>query len=626
MTGSVSYEITDVFVKLDMKVYKALATAPIDAEKNSGNVTTLQKAGDSISVDDYAQLTGHTDTVSTYDPEAGTVTDQGTELKDSYTDLDLIYGAPSTENQGYAFYIVVDITNYGTETVNAKVTNNTTGNTQNTNFYNTNGVNISPRTGETYSTGRVVIGMSLVDPTLGASGAFSYTVTVERGSATFGYDNVLFNSATTAVVESVNVDGATTTYDTPTAFANMEPISLNSDTIGAKEEKTVKITLKAKDSNSAYQRLKLTYSNLPQGLRVNSTSIFLPQDGTEKVYTIKFYNETTEDIPLEDVRATISLENEPNLLMHEPKDNYYYVEMGTVMRDTENEYIRWRYISADGENPIGTSTVSSLNGTYILETDLVTEYLSEVFMMFMETQGELGELTLEQKQQKLEEIDNYLANNYTGTLCAFQSAVTFDLETGAGINTEYNTNSNDYKTSTIRRYMNYTGDNKVVKHASWQDAGPRFRVGELTGTSINIKSNGQATNMVTDLNIDIKQDIIYNEIFARSLTDDLYADIGASDSNDETGTPVKEPSVIVDGLSDTNSDKFWLLSVAEANTLFTSDGERDWNESEQTDVCWLRSPEPSYAIIAFHVDTGGDIYCGNDVVFFFAARPAFQIS
>ena len=631
VSGNVSYTIQDVFVSWTTRVYRMTSTTPLGAtstvaEENQANVSAIQAlgAGDSVG-SDYEQLTGEGYTYSdeTYDIENGTVTNPGETYTPSFAVPSLTYGSPTTANQGYAFYIVIDITNYGSEIVNAKVTQNTQETpSTNTDYRYTNGINIPATTDGTYGTGRLVIGLALSDEKVSESGDFGFTITINRGQATFGYDNVLFSTtATTAVVESVNVDGASTTYDTPVIFANAEAISLNSETIGEKEEKTVKITLKAQGSSSAYQRLRLTYSNLPEGLRVNSTSIFLPEDGTEKVYTIKFYNQTSEEISLENVQATISLEKVDKLLMPDEANKYYYVEMGTVMRDTENEYIRWRYISADGETPIGDAAVSSLNGTYILETDLMSEYMSSL----NEIVGS-GQPTAED----MVTIDNYLANNYTGTVCAYQSSMSvkyMESGTAIGINTEYNTNPNDYKTSTIRRYMNYTGDNKVVKHVSWQDAGGIVGVGELPEDLVfGCNESSQATNMVTDLNIDIKEDIIYNEIFARSLKDDLYADIGASNGDTTTGTVVEVPSVSVEGLNDTNSDKFWLLSVAEADTLFTSNGEQDWNESEQIlDRYWLRSPDSSYTYLACDVDSGGNI-SGNYVFFYEAARPAFQIS
>ena len=637
ISGNVSYTIQDVFVSWTTRVYRMTSTTPLGAtstvaEENQAHVSAIQALGAGNSVGSgYEQLTGegYTDSDETYDIENGTVTNSGETYTPSFTVPSLTYGSPTgNKTQGYAFYIVIDITNYGTEIVNAKVTQNTQETpSTNTDYRYTNGINIPATADGTYGSGRLVIGLALSDEKVSESGNFGFTITINRGSATFGYDNVLFSSATTAVVESVSVDGASTTYDTPVTFANAKAISLNSETIGKKEEKIVKITLKAQGSSSAYQRLRLTYSNLPKGLRVNSTSIFLPQDETEKVYTIKFYNQTSEEISLENVQATISLEKVDKLLMHDEANKYYYVEMGTVMRDTENEYIRWRYISADGETPIGDATVSSLNGTYLLETDLVTEYHSDAYMIFMQVMQATGE----EQTALIEQLDNYLANNYTGTLCAYQSIGQYTGASGnyTGTNTEYNTNANDYKTSTIRRYMNYTGDNTVYKHADFTGMGPTVFGSNFDVTSSGNQAGGKS-NMVTDLNIDIDQDIIYNEIFTRSLKNDLYADIGALNGNATTGTPIKVPSVNVEDLSDEKSDKFWLLSVAEANTLFPSgsagDSYRDWNESEQMmDIYWLRSPDSSGTGGAYCVYYDGDVY-GNIVFGFYAARPAFQIS
>ena len=637
VTGNVSYNVQDVFVKIDLSVYKSTSQNPLDLEIHKGNITTIQNAP-SLPVADTQVIAEMTDSVETYNIETGEVINPGATLEDSYNGLDLVYGAPDVENttgteastmgwyfpednKAWAFYVVLDITNYGEDIVNAKITNNTTGDTQNTYFEQTSGVNIPAKSGDKYGSARLVIGLAVADVTKAASGNFSYTVTVDKGQATFGYDNISFDTSKAgAVIESVSVDGVTSSNNQNVAINTASKISLGVQEISPKQEITTKIAMHS-TTTDPYQRVRLTYSNLPEGLRVNSTSIFLPQDGTEKVYTIKFYNQGTEPMSLENVEVKVSLERVDSLLMQDTIKNYYYVEMGTVMRDTENEYIRWRYI-ADENRTTGSDTPTSLdqlNGTYILETDLMSEYISSVYEIVGSGQPTSEDMVT---------IDNYLANNYTGTICAYQSQIYIpDTSGNDATNTEYNTNANDYKTSTIRRWMNYTGDNKVVKHSSWVDAGVLMGVGSPEETlSIGANTQAQATNMVTDLNIDIDQDVIYNEIFARSLTNDLYADIGASNSNATTGTPIEVPSVNVEGLNDTNSDKFWLLSVAEANTLFTNDGERDWNESEQMlDVYWLRSPDSSNTSVAFYVD--GDGYVTLSYVFtFFAARPAFQIS
>ena len=611
-----------MFVNINTRVYRATSTTPIGESQNNANVTTITNAGENIS-SDFAQLTGegYTNQFEGYDAEEGTVTQPGVSNYDvpEYNVPNLTYGAPDdAEQTGYAFYIVIDIANYGSQSVHAIVTNKTTVSTQNTYFSVPTGINIAPRGENAYTTGRLVIGLALQDVTRSASGDFSFKVEIGMGEATFGYSNIqLSDSETTAVVKSVTVGSSTTTYE-DASFASVGTISMGAQEIAPKEELTAKIVLSANNSTSAYQRVRLKYENLSDklaeegelnGLRINSTSIFLPQDGEEKTYTIKFYNQTQQPISLENVQVTVSLEDVSSLLMQDTQKGYYYVDMGTVMRATKNEYIRWRYVANEDRTSTADPTtadqtgLSSLNGTYLLETDLVSEYLGPVYELFS-TQDVAG-------------IDEYLANNYTGTICAYQSQIYIpDTSDNDATNTEYNTDVNEYKTSTIRRWMNYTGDNKVVKHPSWVEAG-------VGNTTIGENTQAQASNMVTDLNIDVKQDIIYNQIFARSLTGDLYSDIEATNSDATQGSERDVPQDDV-RLSDEGSDKFWLLSVAEANTIFTSDGERDWNEGEQMhNVWWLRSPVSS-GNGAYVVNSDGDIV-NNFVLSFDAARPAFQI-
>ena len=653
VTGNVSYNVQDVFVKIDLSVYKSTSQNPLDLEIHKGNITTIQNAP-SLPVADTQVIAEMTDSVETYNIETGEVINPGATLEDSYNGLDFVYGAPDVENttgteastmgwyfpednKAWAFYVVLDITNYGEDIVNAKITNNTTGDTQNTYFEQTSGVNIPAKSGDKYGSARLVIGLAVADVTKAASGNFSYTVTVDKGQATFGYDNISFDTSKAgAVIESVSVDGVTSSNNQNVAINTASKISLGVQEISPKQEITTKIAMHS-TTTDPYQRVRLTYSNLPEGLRVNSTSIFLPQSQEQKIYTIKFYNQNSEPISLENVEVKVSLESVQSLLMHDTEKNYYYVEMGTVMRDTENEYIRWRYIADENRTSAsGTpSDLSQLNGTYLLETDLVTEYLSDAYTILMQVMDATGE----EQTALIEQLDNYLANNYTGTLCAYQSIGQYTGASGnyTGTNTEYSTDSNDYKTSTIRRYMNYSGDNTVYKHADFTEMGPTVFGNNFDVTSSGNQAGGKS-NMVTDLNIDIEQDVIYNEIFARSLTNDLYADIGASNSNTTTGTPIEVPSVNVEGLTDTNSDKFWLLSVAEANTLFPSgsagDSYRDWNGTDQPmdeegnllmDIYWLRSPYSSDTGLAYFVADDGDV--GDfGVIGFGAARPAFQIS
>ncbi len=185
VSGTVSYEVTDVFVRIDLSVYRSMSTAPIGSTDNSTNASKIQSAEDITSLG-FEKLDQFEDSVSSYNPETGEVEHSGQDWKDpSYDGLNFTYGTPSEDNNAYAFYIVLDITNYGSETINATVTNNTESTTANTRFAETDDVEIKASNGEPYSTNRIVLGLALEDATQSISdamGDFSYTVNVKRGN------------------------------------------------------------------------------------------------------------------------------------------------------------------------------------------------------------------------------------------------------------------------------------------------------------------------------------------------------------------------------------------------------------------------------------------------------------
>ena len=173
ISGSVSYEIQDVFVELDLSVYRALSTTPVNSATHNQNVSTIKDAGDNISETDFGKLS-YTDHKSTY--ENGVVTNPGQEWSASSPDLDLTYGSPTgNETQGYAFYIVIDIHNLGSEIINAQITAPTS--LENTILRDSGNVEITVD-----GTERIVLGLALDDVTKGITSAdFTYTITISRG-------------------------------------------------------------------------------------------------------------------------------------------------------------------------------------------------------------------------------------------------------------------------------------------------------------------------------------------------------------------------------------------------------------------------------------------------------------
>ncbi len=172
VNGSVSYEVRDVFVNVELSVYRALSEVPVDSSKNTTNLNTIQSAGDNIPAEDFGKLS-YTDSFSTY--EGNTVTKPGEPYEKTSPNIDLVYGSPDNANQGYAFYIVIDIENLGSETINAVVQNDIIP--ENTLTEKTSDIEI-----EAKNTGRIVLGLSLEDVTKGITkSSFGYTIAITRG-------------------------------------------------------------------------------------------------------------------------------------------------------------------------------------------------------------------------------------------------------------------------------------------------------------------------------------------------------------------------------------------------------------------------------------------------------------
>ncbi len=180
--------------------------------------------------------------------------------------------------------------------------------------------------------------------------------------------------------------------------------------------------------------------------------------------------------------------------------------------------------------------------------------------------------------------------------------------------------SNDYAISPIRTYLKNT--------ATTADGSTSYR-GDL---GIPTTSSNAYTK-------------IYNKIQTRkggatattatSLYDDINWDYSTYAVSD--GTP---------STTDSNTDKFWLMSVKEAWTMIGGgriiDGKANWVWSEDSQECknliwrqnstdeygvyyWLRSPNPSGSDLAFSVGYNGD-WGSYIVADTYAVRPAFNLN
>ncbi len=172
VNGSVSYEVNDVFARIDLSVYRAMSSTPVNDLQHNTNIGTIQSAGDNIPIEDFDKLS-IIDSFSTY--EGNTVTKPGEPYEKTSPNIDLVYGSPDNENQGYAFYIVIDVTNLGSETINAQITAPTS--LENTILRDSGNVEIAAD-----GTERIVLGLALDDVTTGIKSAgFTYTIKISRG-------------------------------------------------------------------------------------------------------------------------------------------------------------------------------------------------------------------------------------------------------------------------------------------------------------------------------------------------------------------------------------------------------------------------------------------------------------
>ena len=192
LSGSVSYELNDLFVEASTNIYRSTSTIPLKYSEgtHSANVSTLETSftGTQGSYSNLELLSGDTyqDSILTY-PD-GEVTNPGVEQVENFDVPDLKYGGYSQDTKdGYAFYIVIRVTNLGTETIHATVEKSSSTNTQNTYYKFTDSLQLSAK-----ESGNIVIGLALEDATLNENGTFSFNINFARGELPKEITDMLF--------------------------------------------------------------------------------------------------------------------------------------------------------------------------------------------------------------------------------------------------------------------------------------------------------------------------------------------------------------------------------------------------------------------------------------------------
>ncbi len=350
------------------------------------------------------------------------------------------------------------------------------------------------------------------------------------------------------------------------------------------ENKRTEITLNLKSSLPNYARMFVNYNKSTNtDIKVNASSLYLKDSGVYKIYVDNY---SSSAVDLDDLNISILFDVQTELLHYDNDNQYYYVEMGTQMRDgeTKNEYLKWKLVGVgDG----GYDTFDK-------------------FTDFDSATGRLGAFVLESyidvnspdgSGRKLNEVA--FANYYNNMSTHLE-------EEWVG----YQQSANDYGQSTVARYLNgvdvykgsISGDNIFI---------PEQTINTLVSTYAREPStpskpdpSSHYSNMYTDFNIDIEHDLVYQLIEVRQ-TYEICNENGAY-----------YPPVYV-GIVD---NYFWLLSYKNVSTFFDNDKQRMWHSTDY----WLSSPAGGSDYSEQLVDSNGQLYeDGYDASSILTVRPAF---
>ncbi|MBQ3493781.1 MAG: hypothetical protein IJA69_00015, partial [Clostridia bacterium] len=470
----------------------------------------------------------------------------------------------------------------------------------------------------------VAIGVyALTTVNLGVTGSISF----------IAYDKQVYIEDITLknIVEETDIGYQTTTV----SYDNYQGVYLkNSNStvdLSGKvlQGETMEIDITLKNLKANYLKTSLSHKALPTGVLIRSTGLYMPQNtgtsaATGESRTLKIYisnqSTTTYTLDLSTVDLSITF-SEVESLIHtgtrtegSTTKTIYYVEMGTLP-GTEavdgvytEEYLKWRYLSADGTTPYTANTApTSVGGTYILETGVQRLTTNNTLLRNDDTGYGLAAITFQNNYQY----------NYNEGLTTLKGELS-------------NVYANDYAYSTVRKYMN---GQKVYKGATNTMTDEENGIGYCSP-----KTTSHYSDMLTDFCIDAENDLIYNRIVARNLAD-LYSDIwDCPEGWTKITEEQKSHYALQNGIDTSQADKFWALSAAEAKALLASnptnfgeveaDGGLYWDYIEE-DICGvsylLRSPHADDFEMVCYIDGDGYITANAVTEDYFVARAAFNL-
>ncbi len=201
------------------------------------------------------------------------------------------------------------------------------------------------------------------------------------------------------------------------------------------------IEIEMSSTGPLFARMFINYDTTQYpNIKVNASSLYLKGSG---IYRIYIDNNTENEVSLDDLKLSIQYDVQTSIL-HSPdaENDYFYVEMGTIMRDgsMQNEYIKWRLIGKGSEysseytifNRSSASAPTSGVGVFILETNTQLKRPDTD-----DPDYTLNDVSFNNTYHYVSATDS----NHSETMPEYDYDWT-DIK------------ANDYATSTIRRYIN----------------------------------------------------------------------------------------------------------------------------------------------------------------------------
>ena len=209
------------------------------------------------------------------------------------------------------------------------------------------------------------------------------------------------------------------------------------------------IFLQMSSNISNFARMFINYdSTTNSDVKVNASSLYLKSSGIYKIY---IDNNSSSAVNLNTLGITIQYDEKESILQYDETNKYFYVEMGTLMRDnaTQNEYIKWRLIGT--QTAEATSSTASQYTIFDIESTTAPS-AGTVGVFILETN------TLLERDDETGYLLNQVAFNHSYLGHGSDTSYYHNGDEWE----EYNILANDYATSTVRQYIN---GNNVINYS-----------------------------------------------------------------------------------------------------------------------------------------------------------------